>query len=81
MKSKNGDDKMSDLLQYKIEKSLGEGFIARCIINPKISVFSIENDESLKKGIHSAAKLYALTHPNNENESIREDSFTMQLVE
>lgn len=68
------------MLDYYVDKSPGEGFIARCVMNPNISVFSKKNDEKLKKGIHSAAYLYAKAHPTDENESIQNRNFEMQLV-
>lgn len=68
-------------LEYSIEKIPGEGFVARCVINPKISVFAKENGNVLSKGIKSAARLYAKEHPTDENKSIRENQFEMRRVE
>lgn len=69
------------LLDYKIENIPDEGFIARCLIEPTISVFSKEDDEKLSKGIKSAAKLYATMHPTPENKSIRENDFEMRRID
>lgn len=69
------------LLEYNVTKMAGEGYVATCIINPKISVFSKNDDNLLKTGIHSAAKLYAKLHPTEENKKIRDNEFQMKLVE
>lgn len=69
------------LLEYNVAKIAGEGYVATCVINPKISVFSKNNDDLLKTGIHSAAKLYAKLHPTEENKKIRDNKFQMKLVE
>lgn len=68
------------LLEYNVAKIAGEGYVATCVINPKISVFAKSDDDLLKTGIHSAAKLYAKLHPTEENTKIRNDEFQMKLV-
>lgn len=81
MINNNGDDKMTEaLLEYNVTKIAGEGYVATCVINPKISVFSKNDDKLLQTGIHSAAKLHAKLHPTDENEKIRNDKFQMKLV-
>jgi len=80
MINNNGDDKMTEsLLEYNVTRIAGEGYVATCVINPEISVFC-KNDDVLKTGIHSAAKLYAKSHPTEKNEKIRNDEFQMKLV-
>lgn len=70
-----------ELLKYKVEKIVGEGYIASCLVNPNISVFHKDNGEKLVSGIHKAVRLYAKSHPNDDNKNIRDDKFTMKLVE
>ncbi len=81
MVTKSEVQKMTEQLEYHIERSPGEGFIARCVMNKNISVFSKQNDEKLKKGIHSAAYLYAKLHPTDANKSIIDGNFEMKCVE
>ena len=82
MVSNNEVQKMSEsLLEYSVTKDPGEGFIATCVINPQISVFSKEDGQLLSDGIKSAAKLYAKLHPTEENISIRDNDFEMKRVE
>lgn len=69
------------LLEYNVAKIAGEGYVATCVINPKISVFSKGDDDLLKTGIHSAAKLHARLHPTEENAKIRNNEFQMKRVE
>lgn len=72
---------VESLLEYNVEKMPGEGFIATCVINPKISVFSKNDDEKLSDGIKSAAKLHAKMHPTEDNKSILENDFQMKRVD
>lgn len=82
MKSNDGGKEMVEsLLEYNVEKMPGEGFVARCVINPKISVFSKNDDEKLSGGIKSAAKLHAIIHPTENNELIRKNDFQMKRVD
>ncbi len=69
------------LLEYNVARIAGEGYVATCVVNPKISVFAKNDDDLLKAGIHSAAKLYAKSHPTEENTKIRNNEFQMKRVE
>jgi len=81
-KRSDGEKEMVEsLLEYNVEKMPGEGFVARCVINPKISVFSKNDDEKLLSGIKSAAKLHAMMHPTNDNKLICENDFEMKRVD
>lgn len=79
--SYGGKKMVESLLEYNVEKMPGEGFVARCVINPKISVFSKEDNITLSNGINSAAKLHAIEHPTEDNKSICENDFQMIRVD
>lgn len=76
------DSEMSEaLLEYKVERVPGEGYIASCMMEPKISVFHKEDGSDLAKGIHNATRLYVLSHPTTDNDDIRNNNFEMKRVE
>lgn len=72
---------MRTILKYKVSETSGEGFVATCIADSRISVFSKENGDELTQGIYDAAKLFANAEPSSDNEEIRKGNFEMKLAD